>query len=957
VCVLFFLIPFPTSSRWHLLVLQSILKEGLLFNVVSRLATGSNSTVRVSTSISKRDVLVLVGFLEDSGQSLGSVAPTTHVEGLFLNPDNLLEVRVAVKNISDLSKGEGMQLLNSEEGSVLDIVGLSGLGQGSKHLANRDNQTLSLLLGTNGNTMGLVLNDPLEVRVISKVRERRSGQGVSQQGLGEQQNQRLAELTVHLSSQQMEDVSGSGGVGNLHVGILVLTLQLIGTGEVSGVFVTELQESLESGRRVIRTLTVETVGERQNKTRALSPLDLTSGNKQIDNNLGSVGEITKLSLPDDKGIRVGQRVTVLETHDTVLRQRRVGNGDLGLVGEGMLQGSVLLLTLLVNQDSVTLREGTSLNILTRETDVVALLQQGAKSKSLTSRPVNVLALSNSLQTVVENSLEVSVNVKALRRSRDNSTNVFQGLRLNGSRKVGKDLGSKLLGSLETIPSGSEPLLTRRNVVLRVLERRLKVIPNPLLVLVDIILSEASLFNKLLGVNLKNIALVGNLLVHQGLGERRLVSLVVTVLSVADNINDDVTLEGRSPFSSKVEDEVHGLHIVRVNMEDGGINRLGDIGGVGGRSRESGVGGETNLVVDNNVNGTTSAISREVQEAKGLKDNTLTSKGSVTMEKDTHGLVTLSFVILVKLNSTGLTEDNRVLSFKMGGVGNKRKVNLLTRRSRSLVVGTKMVLNITTAEIEGSGTAELRENTLVGLSDNVGKHVESTSVGHTNDNILNTSLNGSINESLHGRNSSLGTLKTKTLVVRELSGKEGLKRDSPNKTVQDAALLVNSVFVGLRNLNSLSNPVTLLARRNVHVFNTVATTVGLLADLDDLSQSSLVATVGKSGEDTGAESELTVKVSLSEAVVSKSELLRGLDLGVTKGDLQRISLGSSVTTDLVGTDEKLDLQVIHNTVAGTTGSSRQSTGDSSNTAGVDGGRSLVSGGSRSVRFHIFEVRLP
>ena len=94
---------------------------------------------------------------------------------------------------------------------------------------------------------------------------------------------------MHLATQGVEQVGGLGEVDNLHVSVLVLTLELLLRRELTRVLVAQLQVTLETAGRVLGTLTIVTVGQRHDETRALHPLDLTRGDELIDDTLRVVG--------------------------------------------------------------------------------------------------------------------------------------------------------------------------------------------------------------------------------------------------------------------------------------------------------------------------------------------------------------------------------------------------------------------------------------------------------------------------------------------------------------------------------------------------------------------------------------------------------------------------------------------------------------------------------------------
>lgn len=118
---------------------------------------------------------------------------------------------------------------------------------------------------------------------------------------------------MDLATQNVEQVGRAGHADDLHVAVLVLAVELVTLGEDTGLLIAELQPTLHSTGRVLRTLAIVTVGKRNNQTGALQPLGLSSSNELINDTLSVVGKVTELSLPHDEGIGGGQRVTVFET--------------------------------------------------------------------------------------------------------------------------------------------------------------------------------------------------------------------------------------------------------------------------------------------------------------------------------------------------------------------------------------------------------------------------------------------------------------------------------------------------------------------------------------------------------------------------------------------------------------------------------------------------------------------
>jgi hypothetical protein len=122
----------------------------------------------------------------------------------------------------------------------------------------------------------------------------------------------LAELAVHLATKNVEDVGGLSHADNLHVAVLMLAVQLVSSGEYARLLVAKLQPTLHTTGRMLRTLAIVTVGQRDNQTRTLQPLGFTSSDELVNDALRVVGKVTELSLPHDESFGGGQWVTVLE---------------------------------------------------------------------------------------------------------------------------------------------------------------------------------------------------------------------------------------------------------------------------------------------------------------------------------------------------------------------------------------------------------------------------------------------------------------------------------------------------------------------------------------------------------------------------------------------------------------------------------------------------------------------
>ena len=108
---------------------------------------------------------------------------------------------------------------------------------------------------------------------------------------------------------------------------------------------------------------------------------------------------------------------------------------------------------------------------------------------------------------------------------------------------------------------------------------------------------------------------------------------MAVPPVANEVDDDVLLELGPPLRSELAHEDNSLWIIAVHVEDGRLNGHGHVSAVWGGAGKAGVGGEANLVVDNEVDHSTGGVVGESCKSERLIHHTLSSKGSVTVKKE------------------------------------------------------------------------------------------------------------------------------------------------------------------------------------------------------------------------------------------------------------------------------------------------------------------------------------
>lgn len=191
--------------------------------------------------------------------------PRTHVQRFFLAPNDFC-VGVLVGVLLDLLVREGVELFNARDGNVSDLVLLASLEKSVVDLARAENVSGDLF--GRFEVLGMRFGEvELEAGIASHFFQSGASERVTKHGLGEGQDQLFnlvvsnlvsfsiiiifstygfTEFTVDLATQHVEQLSGSGGIDDLHVAVLVLTCQLLRGGEDVWVVVAELQVPFDS---------------------------------------------------------------------------------------------------------------------------------------------------------------------------------------------------------------------------------------------------------------------------------------------------------------------------------------------------------------------------------------------------------------------------------------------------------------------------------------------------------------------------------------------------------------------------------------------------------------------------------------------------------------------------------------------------------------------------------------
>jgi len=118
-----------------------------------------------------------------------SKAPGTSVKRLLLGPDNFLQIRVLVKGIPQLSIWEGVKLLDTGDGNVINIVGSTVLVEGSVDLTRTDKHAGAILWRLDSVAVFWVWYDPFEVSLVAEVFKVGASKRMTEESLREEEDE------------------------------------------------------------------------------------------------------------------------------------------------------------------------------------------------------------------------------------------------------------------------------------------------------------------------------------------------------------------------------------------------------------------------------------------------------------------------------------------------------------------------------------------------------------------------------------------------------------------------------------------------------------------------------------------------------------------------------------------------------------------------------------------------
>ena len=386
------------------------------------------------------------------------------------------------------------------------------------------------------------------------------------------------------------------------------------------------------------------------------------------------------------------------------------------------------------------------------------------------------------------------------------------------------------------------------------------------------------------------------LVHQRLGERGLVALVVPEATVAEHVDDDRALELLPKLGGDFGRVHHRLGIVAVDVENRRLDHLGDIGRIGRRPRIARIGGEADLIIDDEVHGAAGAVPAQSRQTEALGDDPLSGKGRVAgnEQRHHHGPVSRSGAELVLLGAH-LAQHDRVDDFEMRRIGGERQMHAVAVEL-AIGRGAEMVLHVARALdlVGGRGAAlELVEDGAVRLAHHLRQHVEPAAVRHADDDVLHAERAAALDDLLERGDHQFGAVEAEAFGAGEFQVAELFETLGLDQLVEDRALaLAREGDLLVRPLDARLDPALLRGVGDVHELDAEGLAIGAAQNGEDLTQRAEFEAEHLVDED------LAVVVGVGETVRARIEIF----LVAVRLEAERVEIGVEMPARAVGADQ-------------------------------------------------------
>lgn len=330
---------------------------------------------------------------------------------------------------------------------------------------------------------------------------------------------------------------------------------------------------------------------------------------------------------------------------------------------------------------------------------------------------------------------------------------------------------------------------------------------------------------------------------------------MAVATVADEIEDDIFMELLSKFEGELNEGGGREGIVSVDMENGQTEGFAGGSAVAGGTGVIGQGGESNLVIDDDVDGAAGAVAFEAGEVDGFGDDALPDESAVAVNEKRDDFFPFDGVMAVALTGAGLALDDGVDGFEVAGIGGKGKVNFLAGGGGDLVLVAKVIFDVAIPENGFRNIVFMKfgEEFTAGFAEGVDEDIEATTVGHADDYFFDPGSGASLDQRIEHGDESFAAFKREAFLTDIAGVEEAFEGFGGDYFLEEAALLgggEGGLVAGA--FHAIAKPAANGKVHNVHELDSDMVAVGLFEEGEDFAEGAGAAPAEGAGVENGIE---------------------------------------------------------------------------------------------------------
>jgi hypothetical protein len=415
--------------------------------------------------------------------------------------------------------------------------------------------------------------------------------------------------------------------------------------------------------------------------------------------------------------------------------------------------------------------------------------------------------------------------------------------------------------------------------------------------VDLLGGGHALLDQAGGVEFAGGGVVLDLGVHQGLGHRGVVPLVVPVAAVAEDVEDGVLAELLPVFDRDPRGVDHRFGVVAVDVQDGCLDHQRNVGRIGRRAAVPRRRGEADLVVDDHVDRPAGPVALQPHQREALRHHALARERRVAVQQQRQHLLAPAFGVLAQVEGLlgpRLAQHDRVDDLQVAGVGGQRQVDGVAVEL-AVGAGAQMVLHVARAGDVGRhrrAALKLVEDDVVRLAHHRRQRVQPPAVRHADDDLVHAQRAAALDDLLQRRHHGLAAVQAEALGPGEAAVQEPLERLRLDQLGVDRQLaLAGEADLLVPPFDPLLDPGLLRRIVDVHVLHAHVAAVGPAHDRQDLPDARGLQ------PQNAVEEDRPVHVRLGEPVVRRVQLR----VAAPRLQAERVQVRRQVAADAIGAD--------------------------------------------------------